>query len=515
MKKFILLLTLFCFFILTSRVRADVAVPDFDPQGGSIATPNNTKISMDYENVIITYDKPGKDEMTGHVSAVFKMKNNDSKSVTIPIVFPAQDSEFIGGMNGQKPITNFTVNKKTISKIDSATVTIDGDKKEISTYNWQETFQPNEEKEITITYDVISGKFFNAYFVSYILATGGTWYGPIKAGEISIIFPGKLTDYSVSDALADRSMFYVPINSTLAKQTPIKYTIKDNTIHYNFTNYKPENDVIALGVADFDLVNQTEAQKKLGQDSTSLLKLGNLYQDLSVGVHCFWCVGKAGDLAKSTYFQALDKAETKEQVDAVVLSFTTASREVGTMGSSLEDKYVTNGIPNIEYIKKLMNSEDCDTADAECISGNYGYRNTFGNSPISLDMTTGNIENVDFLQKASLKAKTLNNTSLANAIDTYIKNAPIAFKYLKQKEDEEQKRREDSKANASASNYNQLLQGLIIIVIAIVGITSFLLYKKNVKKVNPLTKTVDNSQSTQPEAVEEDKSTENTHVDIK
>jgi len=538
MKKFMLLLTLVCLTFLAVGVKADIAVPDFDPQGGSIATPGNTKISMEYEKVIITYDKPGKEEMSGHVSAVFKLKNNDSTSVTIPIVFPAQDNEFIGGLNGQKPITNFYVNKKTINQIDSATVTINGNQKEISTYNWQETFLPSEEKEITLTYDVVSGKFYNTYFVSYILATGSTWYGPIKAGEISIIFPSDLTDYSVSDALVNSKMFSLPKDGVLAMQTPIKYKINGNTINYSFSNYEPMNDVIALGVADFDLVNNVETQKNSGQDAASLLKLAKLYQELSVGAHCFWCVGKAGELAKTTYFQALEKAQTKEQLDEVILNFTTASGEVGTMGSGLEDKFITNSVPNIEYIKYLMSSESCSLKDAACISNSYGYRDTFGNSPISLNMNSREVNNLDFLQKASAKAKSLSHPTLAKAIDTYIKNAPIAFKYLKQKEVEVQQVNDEIQANVSASpaaadsytstttstsnqknagssqantNYHNFLQVIIIIIVVVAaGLLGFLFYKKSVRPTNHTTNGIDNSRSTQLKLKEADGSAEKT-----
>lgn len=319
-------------FAFPKSVFADLGPVSVYPQGGLVQTNSQTAVSMEYEKVILTYSNPQLGKLVGegprlnvHVSAVFKMFNTGTADETIPVFFPADDSVYLEGYKPEE-VKNFKVNGQLLDNAhrNKLSVMIDYEPKQLAVYQWEERFPAQTEKEITIEYDTFSQRDFYDYPLTYVLGTGASWHGPIKAGEIRFVMPVNLPEYAVLEGPRAKG------------NTDLSYTISGNEIIFTLENYEPEPwEAIGLGVFDFEIVSRIEQLKQQPRTFENILEIAENFSTLAIGGHCHFCMGEAGLLARDYYYQALAKADSKERVHEVLLSF--MYREHKTEEKAIQD----------------------------------------------------------------------------------------------------------------------------------------------------------------------------------
>lgn len=309
-----------------SVVEADIGPTYVYSQGGFLKpSALKTNVSMNYENVVLTYgnEKYYGNEKTDsaigiylpvHVSAVFRMFNNGNQPEKIDVYFPSSDGFFVGSISAWGSLTNFKVNGKLLSEenITALHLILDEEAGEVpvEVYKWEETFEPQKETEIKIEYDTRSGGDYSVYYLTYVLGTGREWAGSIKEGHITFVFPYVLTDYSIVD------------HAPVLKENKIPYTVSENKVIVDFLDYEPDADTaIALGMYFPSRVEAIESLKKEPQTFDNVLKLAEWFRVLSQGPHRAFYTGKAADISKDYYNKSLDLASSEAELNKVLLSF--------------------------------------------------------------------------------------------------------------------------------------------------------------------------------------------------
>lgn len=400
-----------------SNVYADLGVTPIYSQGGTLlAISPSTNVSMDYEKVILTYGQPqrkydnkGREwdaTMTVHVSAVFKMKNNGTQVEKLTVYFPSSDSTFVGGSGGDD-ITNFKVNGKSLAKesLGNIPLIIEGNEEKILAYEWQETFNPQQINEITVEYDTKSGKDFEVYYLTYVLGTGRGWQRNIKQGEINFVLPENLVSYSVLN------------KAPMVKENKLPFKVFGNTVTVSFSEYEPSSDdVIVLGVYEFNKVGAIEQLKNEPQTFANVLKIAGLFRELSGGPHCAFCIGIASRNAEDYYNLALDKATSKDELNSVLKSFAYGDGDWG----------------NASDLLKMISLKGCEVDNLECKANIYVDRDKLGETPFRLDVEKGQVGQSDFLIKYANKIQTY-DTVISASINSYISGAKEASTWWKQR----------------------------------------------------------------------------------
>ncbi|HUC89577.1 MAG TPA: hypothetical protein VMR45_02145 [Patescibacteria group bacterium] len=393
--------------IPAKQAAADIGPAPIFAQGGSLQNSTAANdISMNYEKVTLTYGNPvremnGSQElsayMPAHVSAIFKMKNTANVAEKMDVYFPLSDSLFVGGYSEDSSnITNFTVDDTELSRnnIVNIPTTINGQTQSMPVYQWEQNFAANSTTTISIEYDTKSGKDFNVYYLTYVLGTGRDWKGSITSGEIDFVLPQSLTSYSVLN------------KAPLIDENKIPYKVSGNTITVPLSNYEPtSNDVIALGVYDPDTVKSIELLKKQPATFANSLKIAGMFRGLSTGGHCIFCTGSASQQAQNYYSLALDKATSKDEVNAVLTSY--------AYGDNTDPTY--NTLDNLFAFFVLAKDKDCDLQKFECATQEkQSMLEQMRDMPLwPSDQTTV------FLTKYSCKMRAYDKTE-ATAVDTYL-----------------------------------------------------------------------------------------------
>lgn len=407
---------------------ADVGPVPVYPQGGNLQADSlSTKVSMDYEKVVLTYSKPNTDKVMGiHVSAIFKMMNNGNETENISVFFPSDTGIFAQGFSsGDSQITNFKVNGKTLTKenLKDIPVTItSGIEQTIPAYQWQETFIPQKENQITIEYDseIHDETGYNVYYLAYILGTGRGWQGTIKKGDISFVLPEQVPAYAITSKPAQMG------------ENKLPFKVEGNSINISFSNYEPDpNELILLGVYDFDVVNEIEQLKKESSTFANTLKIAGLFRNLTWDAHCVFCTAATTDEAKKYYSLALDKAASKDELNLALGSYT-----FGLNGSENDYAIKMNNLLAIMSLK-------CPEADGiNCKESIYFSREYFDGTPFSgfFDSTNGKsyeeyatygkieVPNGDFLKKYADKMQKYDKL-LSVLINNFLKGIPTNSNY--------------------------------------------------------------------------------------
>lgn len=472
-------------------VWADVGPPPIYSQGGAIhSSALATNVSMEYEKVILTYGDPqrqyssfdGKEylaSMPVHVSAVFKMKNNGKNVERMNVFFPSNDSAFIGGTTGVDDIalSNFRVNQKMLSKESQTEIplSINGKEEKILTYQWEEVFYPQQITEITVEYDTKSGKDYQVYYLTYVLGTGSGWQGTIKQGEINFILPENLTSYAVLN------------QAPMVKGNTFPFTTLGNTIIVRFSDYEPNSDdAIVLGVYEFDKIHQIESLKKELQTFSNVLKIAELFKELSEGPHCDFCTGTASDFADQYYKLALDLARSKDELNAVLKSLVYGDGDRG----------------NITDLIRYMSLDDCRVTDMDCKMSIYFERDKLGDTPFRLHRDNGEVGERDFLLKYGEKMQ-IYDTHVTASIHTYINEAQNVFEYRKRQQEKKQIEsspspmlpttplttfgKENVYVQQKQTNYVLIKIGLVCAVIGITMLFLWLSIRKKVMRILKMT----------------------------
>lgn len=421
-------------------VYADVGPVPVSSQGGNLQTGAvSTNVSMDYEKVVLTYSKPQKYEkksdsgevlyidkvMSIHVSAVFKMMNNGTKAENTSVFFPSDTSIFAQGVSlGDNNITNFKVNGKELTKenLSNIPVSINETEQTLSAYQWTETFYPQEANQIEIEYDsqISEESGYKVYYLAYILGTGRGWSGPIKNGEIKFVLPEQLPSYAVAKKPAQM------------RENKLPFKIEGNSINISFSDYEPDpNELILLGVYDFDTVNEIEKLKKEQPTFPNTLKIAGLFRNLTHDIHCVLCTAETTDEAKKYYSLAIAQAASKDELNLVLGSYT-----YGLSGSERNYAIRMNNLLAIMSLK-------CPEADYGCDKESiYFGRGYLDGTPFSVffDGTNGKsyedytaygkikVPNGDFLKKYAVKMQSY-DPSLSLLANNFLNGVPTNSDY--------------------------------------------------------------------------------------
>lgn len=415
---------------------ADVGPIGISPQGGTLqAGSQSTNVSMNYENVILTYGKPQKREimyenadvphvyktMSIHVSALFKMMNNGDKTENVSVFFPSDTGVFAQGVSiGDSGITNFKVNGKELVKenLSYVSVLINGFEQKASAYQWQETFYPQKENQIIIEYDSeIREEAYNVYYLAYVLGTGRGWQGPIKKGEVTFILPQDLALYAITS------------KPPQMEENKLPFQVEGNSIKLSFFDYEPDsNETILLGVYDFNIVDEIEQLKKEQSAFSNNLKIAGLFRQLTWDTHCVLCTGVTTKNTKNYYDLAFTQAASKDELNLALVSFT-----YGIDGSEKDYAIKMNNLLSIMSLK-------CSEFDPECNKESiYFGRGYFDGTPFSSFfggksyeeyVASGKIEvpNGDFLRKYADKMQKYDK-SLSVLANNFLKGIPTNSVY--------------------------------------------------------------------------------------
>lgn len=407
-------LFLLVFLVSSTRLgKADVGIFPVHPHGGTIDTSDpNTKVSMMYEEVTLTYGVPKNeyidDILLGRIMPVsvvakFVMRNNGDEDEKLKVYFPQSDYAFVGGWSEDK-IKNFKVNGLLIDESEAVQIPYDHpDYKEITVYQWEETFKARSTKEIVIEYDTKSQNNFQIFPLTYVLGTGRNWYGPIGRGVIAFVMPYDLQPYSVTSDVRMLNKFKLP------------YSLNKNKITVAFSNYEPdEREAIMLGVYDFEIVNEIERIKKLNTNIANTLSLAENFKKLTAGPKCSLCSGgETLTNALNYYRKALDLAVTKGDLDRILFSY--------------------SGIPG-EYTLKIndllsyLTFDNCATEDLACVYQIYTSREKMDATVFRLNWITKSVDHKDFLLAYAKKVE-MYNPQLAEGIRSYTSRAPDMIAY--------------------------------------------------------------------------------------
>jgi hypothetical protein len=224
-------------FVLFSVVPAALANDTFLSDNGYTVYPINTDaVRMVSEHIKATINK-------GHPSAVvqcdFVFKNTAGETVKALVGFPTRVYD-PSEESTSKPFSYFesTINgrsapvrlrKEIVSDMPAATD--DSHSKEKHPlrywYTWEVVFPPHKKLRLHNRYstsfstDSVSGQWFE-----YILTTGANWKGPIGHVIVEVSYESK-------DDLWDR----------VVKVSPEGFTIKENTIKWEFRNHVPRQNI--------------------------------------------------------------------------------------------------------------------------------------------------------------------------------------------------------------------------------------------------------------------------------
>ncbi len=445
------------------QVSADIGPATIYAQGGALQTTSSTEVAMEYEKVTLTYGQPVEQKYQGyvvngympvHVSAEFRMKNTGSSNEKLNIYFPLSDYLYVGGYSEDTSnITNFKVNgnELPLSSITNVPTTINGKTQSMPVYEWPQTFNAGSTTNISVEYDTKSGEDVEVFYLTYVLGTGRGWKGPIGSGEIKFVLPQTLTNYSVVS------------KAPKIQENKIPYRISGNSIIVPLSNYEPEaDDVIALGVYNQGIVSEIEQLKKQPATYANTLSIAKLFRGLSIGPHCAFCVDPAAQQAQNYYVSALDKASSKDELNAVLASY--------AYGGSSQDP----GLDKIFEYMALATDKECDLEKYQCTTTEKDYL-LFEMRDMALTKGSSNKYTKEFLTKYSCKIRAYDQAT-ATTVDTFLggpsdctvkKTAPTPTTSKK-----------DTTAKKQDNNKKYLIIGAVAAVLLIAGITTFLIIRK-------------------------------------
>ena len=367
------------------------------PGGAIQASSSATRVSMEYEKVILTYRLSEKYSflLPAHVSAIFKMKNNGPQTETMNVYFPVDYaiSQNVSREKWEGSISNFKVKGKLIPEGNKTTITrdIDGRQQELAVYRWEEIFRPGEISEVNIEYDATAGSRFGSYSLSYVLGTGRDWWGNIEQGEIVFVLPETLPSWAINGL------------------DKLPFVMSDNRITVTFTNYEPlADEVVTFEIYDFNTVKNIEELKQELSAFNNVLKIASLYGELTQGFKCSYCRGPLED-ALGYYDLAIDKASSKEELNAVLISF-----------SGLK----------LEYILNVFTLKTCKESDMQCLASLYLSRDGLYDTPFRLPDGANEVNNSIFLKKYADKMRQY-DPAFSNSVNNFLSRAKEVSEWSK------------------------------------------------------------------------------------
>jgi len=230
-------LTAFLLCAILTTAFADIA-PPLQPPGANPAPLEyeKTYVEMGYETVNIYvgeasnlyYLETHTDTVNARVNAMFIMSNRGETDETLLVLFPLNNTDGWGdGLFSQPEVQNLSikVDSQPVAWVEKTTTyPTNPEKMETRWAEFEVKFPLEEVVWIDISYDLQSTGYFPEATFSYILETGGGWYGPIGEAHIFLNLPYEASDENVlaGDRTSPNGLF------------------EDNKVHWEYTNLEPD-----------------------------------------------------------------------------------------------------------------------------------------------------------------------------------------------------------------------------------------------------------------------------------
>lgn len=233
-----------CLFLSTPLSANDTLVGE---SGHTVFPINTDKVRMISEHVKVkmnTYDLKGitSKARRAFVSCDFVFENTSSEEIKAQLGFPGSIyrwtdavtaptlNHFISYIDGSKKKVQ---TKKEILNQRKNRYSIDGKewKEEVVEdyrywYTWDVTFPPLKRISVKNTYWVTLSSDQKDWWFEYILTTGSNWKGNIEKALIEVIYPNEKD-----------------LRNRVAEIAPKGYKIDKNKIIWEFTNFKPTDNI--------------------------------------------------------------------------------------------------------------------------------------------------------------------------------------------------------------------------------------------------------------------------------
>ncbi len=221
---------------------ADAAPPERPP--GSSVGPGEavTQVQMVSEEVLLVIegrDTPEEelgelaaDLMTGHVEAVFVMRNQGEAEESFDVWFP------LGVPDGYGEVT----------KVKDFQAWADGEPAQVSEAGregkwdfivpwatWPATFPPGQDVVLRVTYDVLANGYRPYGTFPYMLETGAGWWGPIGEGTITFRLPYEVNE---TNTVLGPDVYDGPQVDWLSPD-PRNYVVSGTDVVWRFSDLEP------------------------------------------------------------------------------------------------------------------------------------------------------------------------------------------------------------------------------------------------------------------------------------
>jgi hypothetical protein len=228
-KISLLMLLAILLLVPSGQVRADAA-PPMNPPGGNVSPEGGTQVQMVAEQVIIDFRQST--DYSAKVTAWFLFHNTGNADEHLKVRFPLNgDQQFNGTEEGYIPlIKDFTAlinGQQLITRVvkeddPNAPLFYLGNSTVMYWSVFDVGFPVGKDVKLTVKYTLqpTTDKTSQAY-ISYILATGAGWKGPIGKADVVLRFPYILNNYNLRDFNDFNTNNYFTSNSQSKRSTNI------------------------------------------------------------------------------------------------------------------------------------------------------------------------------------------------------------------------------------------------------------------------------------------------------
>ena len=278
-KMFALALVLTALVIPGGHVLADVAPPANPPGSNLEPGSESTQVRMLAETVLIEVlpDYAPRSLGQARIKADFTMRNLGGEPETMAARFPISAHD---GRSGLVEVQELTI-KVDGNQVSYRRIAGEDPHQLADEATWAEfdvTFPPSEEVEITVSYVLNGTGYFPFVGYEYILSTGAGWKDSIGSADIILRLP-----YDVN---RQNFLAFFSAGTGGFDETPPTYTLNGKEVRWHFDNLEPTSD----DNLDFSIVAPAAWQKVLIEqgntaqnpnDGEAWGRLGKAYKEIS------------------------------------------------------------------------------------------------------------------------------------------------------------------------------------------------------------------------------------------